>query len=329
MPVDQRLPQLASGLAVHVKDLTRTFGSGSKQKVALDGVNLSVHVGEIHGLLGPNGAGKSTLSRVLSTIILPTSGTAEVMGHDVATEPAAVRRSIALVLGGDRGLYGRLTPQENLEFWCVANGVPGRRRAQKAAAQALKRVGLAGVDRRVETFSRGMKQRVHLARALAVEPDVLILDEPTMGLDPAAALALRRIVLEARAVGSTVLLATHDMAEAQALCDRVSLLDSGRIGFSDTPAELRRRSGASRVRFDEPLTTSAREKISTALSRLGSDLNISDDEGAATIAVAQQEQMTGVLAAVLATGITTFSVTPPTLEDVYLTAVGDRGLNVD
>ncbi|WP_159803275.1 ABC transporter ATP-binding protein [Arthrobacter zhaoguopingii] len=315
--------------AVQVDGLGRTFGSGPNRKVALDRVNLTVKVGEIHGLLGPNGAGKSTLSRILSTIIVPTSGTARVMGHNVATDPSAVRRSIALVLGGDRGLYGRLTPQENLEFWCVANGVRGRRRAQERAKQALERVGLAGVDRRVESFSRGMKQRVHLARALAVEPDVLILDEPTMGLDPVAALALRRLVLDARAAGSTVLLATHDMAEAQAICDRVSLLDAGRIGFSATPAELRRQSGGARVRFDEPLPSGVLQQVHVALSRLDGGLQVTEENGTTTITVPQPQQMAGVLNAVLATGTTAFAVMPPSLEDVYLAAVGDRGLHVD
>ncbi|GAA3066667.1 MULTISPECIES: ABC transporter ATP-binding protein [Actinomycetes] len=216
--------------ALHVDALTRSFiTQTSVTRVALSAVDLILPRGGVHALLGPNGAGKTTLCRIASTVLLPTSGTCEVLGHDVVADARTVRRLIGIVFGGDRGLYERLTAEENLRFWCSMHGL--RRRAATARiAELLERLGLAsrGTER-VETFSRGMKQRLHLARGLVADPQLLILDEPTVGMDPISAREFRGLITELRQEGRSVLLTTHDLAEAEALADTVTMIDRGSI----------------------------------------------------------------------------------------------------
>lgn len=205
--------------------------------VALDGLDLSVAQGSVHGLLGPNGAGKTTLCKILSTTLLPTAGRASILGHDVAADTQAVRRSIGIVLGGDRGLYGRLTARQNLELWGALYGLYGRN-LRTRVAELLEEVGLTDrADDKVNGFSRGMKQRLHLARGLVGDPRVLLLDEPTTGMDPVAANSFRDFVARLKAEGRTVLLTTHDMAQAEAICDEVTLIDRGRVLTSGDPAD--------------------------------------------------------------------------------------------
>lgn len=231
-----------SSTALEIDALTRVFGSRSRpDRLALDQVTASFDAARVHGLLGPNGAGKTTLCRIVSTVLLPTSGRVTVLGHDVVRDSRAVRQRIGVVFGGDRGLYGRLTSAENLAFWCALYGVP-RRTAQRRIPELLARVGL--LDRaqvRVETFSRGMKQRLHLARGLVADPPLLLLDEPTVGMDPVSALDFRELVAELRAEGRTIVLTTHDMTEAEAVCDTLTFVDGGRIVGSGTLAEARSR----------------------------------------------------------------------------------------
>ncbi|WP_120005007.1 ABC transporter ATP-binding protein [Nesterenkonia muleiensis] len=225
--------------ALHANSLTRAFATrGSGTRVALDSVNLTLPEGRVHALLGPNGAGKTTLCRIASTVLLPTSGTAHILGHDVVTEARAVRRLIGIVFGGDRGLYDRLTAQENLQFWCSMHGLK-RRETKVRTSELLERLGLAPrrADR-VETFSRGMKQRLHLARGLVSDPELLILDEPTVGMDPISAREFRHLITGLRDEGRTVLLTTHDLAEAEALAETVTMIDQGTIlRHVDSPPE--------------------------------------------------------------------------------------------
>ncbi len=176
-------------VAVQTENLRRLYKGQNKRPsvTALDDVNLSIDEGEVQGLLGPNGAGKTTLVKVLSTVLLPTAGS----GHDVVRETKTVRQLIGIVFGGDRGLYARLTGRQNLEYWAALYRVPtstGKRRV----SELLDRVGMADrADDLVETYSRGMKQRLHLARGLVADAKVLFLDEPTTGLDPVAAREFR------------------------------------------------------------------------------------------------------------------------------------------
>ena len=216
--------------AVRVRHVTKRYGGVR----ALDGVSLEVAPGEVFGLLGPNGAGKSTLIRILTGRAKPTTGTAEVLGHDVGRDLAAVRGAMNLV-AETPNVYQRATARENLDLFCTLYGVPRSR-----TVEVLEQVGLGRMaDRKVKTFSTGMRQRLLLARALINRPRVLLLDEPTRGLDPTSALELRAIVGALAEGGSTVFLTTHDMHEAEEMCGRVAFLAEGRIVALDTPRSLK------------------------------------------------------------------------------------------
>jgi len=214
---------------------------------ALRGVDLEVARGEIFGLLGPNGAGKTTLTKILSTLLLPTSGTAYVLGFDVMKDALKLRPRIGLVLGGERGLYNRVSARENLRYFADLFGVPIESRDRRIA-DVLERVDLTeAADRRVEEFSRGMKQKLHLARGILHEPEMLFLDEPTIGLDPKSARETRKLIRGLVADGVTIFLTTHYMFEAEELCQRIAVLSKGRIVARDTIQGLRRLVGGDRT----------------------------------------------------------------------------------
>jgi len=228
-------------LAIEISNLQRTyFGRrGARDVTALEDVNFSIESGEFFGILGPNGAGKTTLVRVLSTLLTPTAGSAVVDGLDVVSHAKEVRRRVGVSFGGDRGLYDRLTARDNLQF--AAELYEIHPRLQRTRIQELlQRVGLADrADDRVESFSRGMKQRLHIARSLIHEPSVLLLDEPTSGLDPVSARSVRELVREVNSSGTTVVLTTHYMFEADELCERVGVVVAGRVRRLGTPHQLK------------------------------------------------------------------------------------------
>ena len=239
---------MGSEYAIEAEGLRRTYRQRRRAVVeAVRGVDLTIRPGELFGLLGPNGAGKTTTIKMLNTLLIPTAGTARICGFDVVTRTREVRRRIGYVFGGDRGLYDRLSGLDNLRYFAELYGVPPH--AQKAAiAESLELVGLTGRENeRVEGYSRGMRQRLHIARGLLHDPDVLFLDEPSIGVDPVAARELRATVADLAANGTTVLLTTHYMAEADELCDRIAVIADGRIQALGTPAELRRRADGRRV----------------------------------------------------------------------------------
>jgi ABC-2 type transport system ATP-binding protein len=232
---------------IEAVDLHRTYRTttGVFRRRAVDveavrGITFSVEKGELFGLLGPNGAGKTTTIKMLITLLIPTAGTARVLGHDVVDEAGEVRKSIGYVFGGERGLYERLSGLDNLRYFSELYGVPPRR--QKARiAELLDLVGLAGREReKVEGYSRGMRQRLHIARGLLHDPPVVFLDEPTIGVDPVGARELRQTIAALVAGGKTVLLTTHYMFEADALCDRIAVINRGTIVAEGTPADLKR-----------------------------------------------------------------------------------------
>jgi ABC-2 type transport system ATP-binding protein len=233
--------------AIEVEDLARTYRSRKKvlrrgvtEVQALRGVSFAVEPGELFGLLGPNGAGKTTTIKILTTLLLPTSGSARVLGLDPATEHRELRRRIGYVFGGDKGLYERISGLDNLRFFADVYRVPVRSK-QRRINELLEIVGLRGRENeRVETYSRGMRQRLHIARGLLHDPDVLFLDEPTIGLDPVGARELRDAVAGLQQAGKTILLTTHYMLEADELCDRVAIITGGQIVAEGTPAELKR-----------------------------------------------------------------------------------------
>ena len=235
--------------AIEVEALERHFKGGIK---AVDGVDLSVAPGEVYGFLGPNGAGKSTTVRMLVTLLRPTGGRARVAGHDVATEPHAVRARIGVALQ-DAALDLLMTGRELMELQATLHGLPARS-VRGRAAELLRRVGLEQAqERRVGTYSGGMKRRLDLAMALVHEPEVLFLDEPTTGLDPTSRQTLWTEVRRLRDEGTTVFLTTQYLEEADQLADRVGIIDGGRLVAEDTPAALKAQVG--RPRLDVTLMT--------------------------------------------------------------------------
>jgi ABC-2 type transport system ATP-binding protein len=229
-----------SAPAVATHALGHTFAAGRATLEALHDVNLTIAAGEFFGLFGPNGAGKTTLIRILTTLIIPSAGAAEVHGHDVARAPAQVRALVGLVFANEHSFYGRLSGRENLEFFGVLQNL-ARRAARRRAAELLEWFDLArAADAPFQSYSTGMRQRLNVARALLHDPAVVFLDEPTKGMDVLGAEMLRGLLrhelVERR--GKTVVLTTHDVQELEALCDRVGVLERGRVRAVGTPAEL-------------------------------------------------------------------------------------------
>ena len=311
--------------AVITENLGRTYKSPDKTVEALIGVSLRFAEGEVSGLLGPNGAGKTTLVKILSTVLLPTTGHASVLGHDVATNTAAVRPLIGIVFGGDRGLYWQLTARETLEYWAALYNVPPRETKARTTA-LLERVGLGTwADARVETYSRGMKQRLHLARGLISNARVLFLDEPTIGMDPLAARDFRNLVRELKAEGRTILLTTHDMAEAEAVCDRVALIDHGRVLAVETPASLAQLvSQHERIDFEHADPAGFLDHLRALPGVSG----VAPDGLTHRVSLSDGTQVRAVLAFLVAAGVTSLSTSRPSLEEVYVHVIGDRGLKV-
>jgi ABC-2 type transport system ATP-binding protein len=237
---------VAAESVIEVKDLVRVYkssagllGKKKKETLAIDHISFSVGRGELFGLLGPNGAGKTTTIKVLTTLLLPTSGEAKVLGYDVSKQSLEVRKRIGLILGGERGLYYRITGRQNLRYFADLYGVPMSIR-DKRIKEVLEQVGLEDrADERVEDYSRGMKQRLHIAKGLVHDPELIFMDEPTIGLDPQAARDTRNMIRDLKAKGKTILLTTHYMFEADELCDRVGVIAKGRIVALDTPRGLK------------------------------------------------------------------------------------------
>ncbi len=244
----------SDGPAIETRGLTRHFESRKgflfrevTHTDALQGVDLRVDRGSIFGLLGPNGAGKTTLTKILSTLLLPSGGEARVLGHDVTREAEWLRPRIGLVLGGERGLYNRVSGRDNLRYFADLYGVPPAEREARIRA-VLERVDLlSAADRRVEEYSRGMKQKLHLARGVLHRPEILFLDEPTIGLDPKSARETRKLIRSLVADGVTIFLTTHYMFEAEELCPQLAVLSKGKIVARDSIDRLRQLVGGDRT----------------------------------------------------------------------------------
>jgi len=292
---------------------------------ALTDVSFSVEPGELFGLLGPNGAGKTTSIKILTTLLLPTSGRARVLGFDPASEPQRVRPQIGYVFGGDRGLYDRLSARDNLSYFADVYRVPAREK-QRRIDELLDVVGLRGREReRVETFSRGMKQRLHIARGLLHDPPVLFLDEPTIGLDPVGARELRETVAGLQSAGKTILLTTHYMYEADELCGRVAVITDGRIVAEGTPASLKR--GIADRTVIEIEATGVEEPLVSRLREMEGVTSVVVEEQDETQLVLVQSSLGAQLVQPLIgalEGVTVRAVTArePTLEDAYVALVG-------
>src|SRR6184192_2213082 len=261
------------------KTHTGTFRRRAKEIEAVRGISFAVEPGELFGLLGPNGAGKTTTIKMLITLLIPTGGSARVLGLDVVRQAREVRRRIGYVFGGERGVYERLSGYDNLRYFAELYGVPPRE--QKARIELLlEMVGLKGREHeRAEGYSRGMKQRLHVARGLLHDPDVVFLDEPTIGLDPVGARELRATISTLVEAGKTVLLTTHYLFEADALCDRIAVIAQGRIVAEGTPADLKRT--VADLTVVEIEAFGASEHVIQRLRGV---------EGVASVAVEEQEQ---------------------------------------
>ncbi len=242
---DQLVKKFSQRKAENGKAKTSKFRSlfskrpPKKFLTAVDGVSLQIKPGEVFGLLGPNGAGKTTTIRMLCTLLEPTSGTATLNGYDILKQPNKVRQSLGTVLAGDRSIYWKMTGRENLEYFAALFHIPPKV-ARQRIDELLARMELtARADDLVEKYSTGMKQRIAISKALIARPPILLLDEPTLGLDPQAARMVRELVENLKAEGHTILLTTHYMEEADLLSDRIGIIDNGKIIALDTPAALK------------------------------------------------------------------------------------------
>jgi ABC-2 type transport system ATP-binding protein len=323
--------------AIETRGLRRVYKAKPHPVVALDGIDLDVAAGEFFGLLGPNGAGKTTLIKILTTLLLPTSGTASVAGFDVVAETARIRRVMNMVSGGEQSGYGILTVREQLWMFSQFYGL-GTREGWRRTDELIELVGLAEQRlQRVSGLSTGQRQKLNLARGFVNDPWILFLDEPTLGLDVSAARDVRDHFRRWRAAvpGRTALLTTHYMAEADELCDRVAIVDRGRILALGTPADLKRRvqrESLFRIEVDRlPDGTAALARLPGVLSASISAAEPgsgSPDGVAVSLALAEDGALAGVVTALAeaAVRLRGLAKSEPTLEDVFVELVG-RGLD--
>lgn len=291
---------------------------------AVDGLSLTIPSGSVTGLLGLNGAGKTTTIKVLATLLRPTAGTATVDGLDVVADARAVRRRINLIAGGERMVYARMTGRENLWYFGQLYDVP-RAVLRRRIDDLLAMVGLeAAAGTLVERYSRGMRQRLSIARGLINEPDYLLLDEPTLGLDAPIARDLRAVVAELARGGVGVLLTSHYLAEVEQLCRHVYVIDRGALVAEGSPAAL---TAGTRLPYAVELTLAgpapdATGAVDALAARAGATVHHdADEDGRPRLTVRHADDLTGeVTTAVVRAGgaILRVEVTPPTLEDAIL-----------
>ncbi len=289
------------GPAIETRGVTRRFESRKgflfrdiTRTDALQGVDLTVERGSIFGLLGPNGAGKTTLTKILSTLLLPTGGEARVLGHDVSRDADWLRPRIGLVLGGERGLYNRVSGRDNLRYFADLYGIPPVEREARIRT-VLERVDLStAADRRVEEYSRGMKQKLHLARGILHRPEILFLDESTIGLDPKSARETRKLIRSLVVDGVTIFLTTHYMFEAEELCPQLAILSKGRIVARDSVDNLRQLVGGDRTLEAEAYGFEDRE-LATLRHLPGVSKVVEEEYGPATrLTIRVRTEETGV-----------------------------------
>ena len=323
-----------------IEESTKGLFSGLKKRLrkrsvsitAVDHLNLRISEGEIFGLLGPNGAGKTTTVKMLCTLIEPTVGTAKVNGYDVVREADKVREHIGALLEGERALYWKLTGRENLHFYADLYHVPPRL-AKERIKELLSWIGLADrADDTVEKYSKGMKQKLIIAKALIHNPPILFLDEPTLGLDPNAARETREALVGLKEKGQTILLTTHYMEEADRICDRVGIIDQGKIIALGPPSELKRK-----LRGTDHIEMEVTRFLEGHLDKVKS----LDLVGTATFDVADATTATGTLRVSTRDGrsllpelisrlnelyvaVNFVRFSEPTLEDVFISLTGRR-----
>ena len=309
--------------AIEIEGLERTFSSRGGELRAVDGIDLRVEPGEIYGFLGPNGAGKTTTVRMLVTLLRPTGGRARVAGHDVADQPGEVRKRIGVALQ-EAALDMLMTGKELMELQATLHGIP-RAQVRERAQDLIERVGLAQAqDRRVGTYSGGMRRRLDLAMALIHAPEVLFLDEPTTGLDPVSRVTLWDEVRRLKCQGTTVFLTTQYLEEADQLADRVGIISSGKIVAEGTPAALKAEVGRPHLDITLAGDLDDLERARALLARFGEErpagdachLSVTLQRGAAEIAqVVRALDDEGFL-------VESLQLVEPTLDDVFIDKTG-------
>jgi ABC transporter DrrB family efflux protein len=314
-------PQAPSAPAVRVRDVVKRFGA----TVALSGVDLDIPGGSVFGLLGPNGAGKTTLVRILATLLRPDEGQAEILGHDVVREPGAVRELLGLT-GQFAAVDEQLTGRENLQMFGRLFGLP-RDDARRQSSELLERFDLAdAADRPARTYSGGMRRRLDLASSLVSRPRILFLDEPTTGLDPRSRNEIWAIVRELRREGTTLLLTTQYLEEADELADRIAVIDHGRVIAEGTGPELKERVGGQILEV-ELSSAAQRDRACAALARVGCGEPEPDERPDRLTLPAPRNglEMIEEAAAELRRaeiGVSDLGLRSPTLDDVFLQLTG-------
>ncbi len=304
--------------AVQAHGLVKTFGSHR----AVDGIDLQIRTGAVYGFLGPNGAGKTTTIRMLATLLRPDAGTATVFGRDVAREPEAVRRLIG-VTGQYASVDETLSATENLVLFARLHGL-SRRDAHQIAASLLEEFGLSeAAARPLQNFSGGMRRRLDLAASLIAQPPLIFLDEPTTGLDPRTRLQMWDTIRRLVDGGSTVLLTSQYLDEADQLAERIAVIDRGRLVAEGTGAELKASVGTARLQLDLTDDADEPEAVRIARSVLGVE-PVRTPDGHLTTPVPTADSAGDVLVALRTAGISLRGVTvqQPTLDEVFLTLTG-------
>ncbi|MFN2281199.1 MAG: ABC transporter ATP-binding protein, partial [Anaerolineales bacterium] len=298
-----------------------------KEIVAVDDISFDIKEGELFGLLGPNGAGKTTTVKVLATLLIPDAGTVRVRGLDIVKDAQEVRKMIGFIFGGERGLYWRLSAIDNLRYFASLYHVDPDV-SKKRIPYLLDLVGLEGRgNERVQGYSRGMKQRLHVARTLLHDPDILFLDEPTIGLDPVGAREFRGVIRNLQSENKTILLTTHYMFEADSLCERIAVIDQGRIVALDTPSALKEH--VSDLSVVEVETFGVPEATVNAIRSLRFvDALSVEEQGQRQRLLIQTplgaEAVPDVMAALDGLRVGRVTVREPTLEDAYVRLVGGK-----
>ena len=305
---------------LEVHDLVKNYGDF----VAVNGISFNIKEGEIFSLLGPNGAGKTTTISVLSTLYTPTSGEALVGGHSVSKEPMAVRRLIG-VIPQELAIYDELTARENLRFWGQMYGLSGKG-LKTRIAEVLEQIGLSDrANKRIKTYSGGMKRRVNIGVGLLHKPRLLFMDEPTVGIDPQSRRAILDSVKDLNKQGMTVLYTTHYMEEAQELSDRVGIIDHGNLIALGTQAELARQVGENDVLVLHVGEGEDPESLAAAVRTLSGVLNAEVTDHAVTVIVAQAEEILApavTAANEVGVKIRSVDIREPNLEAVFLHLTG-------